>query len=476
MAEVLTEEGEAEGRLIRDLDRLKLLVAFDAILVEGTLTRAAEKLGKTPPAMSRILRQLREHYDEELFQRTGKGMVPTAFAESLRPRIRALVAEANSLLLPRHDSEPGNNGLLAHPPLALNQWRRPEGGPGAMDMAHRIAEMGKNPEASRRFASYIATIGNAVGQTRPLNLAEAEDALTIILSGQSTDVQIGAFLIALQGRGLTEQELVGFTRAARRHSGLDVPGAGNIDLDWPAYLSPRAQGAPLFIHAARLVARAGYRVLIHGPHGEVVHRAFDYAGLSVQEAARAPEAGPEVNHGTLAYLPIENFAPELQKLHWLYPLLMMPNVTRYVSALLNPGAAPVSLTGVRGGDRPRLQLEAATKLGWDSFAVLFGHRDAAQVVPHRANDLLVSRGGRIARSMLPGSDLCAPTRSQEAGGLKRLEIWQAIWDGDVTSADAVATIIETAAVALMLLSHQDEPMDAARARATELWNTRRRNQ
>lgn len=473
MDRVSTEPGQAQDQLIQDLDRLKLLVAFDAILVEGTLARAAEKLGKTPSAMSRTLRQLRDHYDEELFERTGKGMVPTAFAERLRPRIRALVAEANSLLLPGQDNDPGDNRLLARAPLALNQWRRPEGGPGAVDMAHRIADMGQNPDATRRFASYIATIGNAAGQTRPLTAAEAEDALAIMLSGQAADAQIGAFLIALQGRGLTEQELIGFTRAARHHSGLQAPGTGRADLDWPAYLSPRAQGAPLFIHAARLVARAGHRVLIHGPGNELVHRAFEHAGLTVLDTAQAPAA--RENHGSLAYLPIENFAPELQKLHWLYPLFMMPNATRYVSALLNPGAAPVSLTGVRGGDRPRLQLEAATKLGWDRFAVLFGQRDAAQVAPHRAQDLFISRDGDVTRARIPASLPGAPPRSKDAEGLKRLEIWQAVWDGEVASPEAVATIIETAAVALHLLSEPDASMDAARAHAATLWASRRKS-
>lgn len=472
MDSVKTDEDTSMTELIQDLDRLKLLVAFDAILVEGTLARAAGKLGKTPSAMSRILRQLREHYGQELFERTGKGMVPTAFAENLRPRIRALVAEANSLLLPECDSKPVRDSLLSQPPLALNQWRQPDRGPGATDIAQRIAVMNKNPEASLRFASYIATIGNTAGQTRPLNAAEADDAFTILLSGQPADVQIGAFLIALQSRGLTEQELVGFTRAARRHSHLDDPGTGPFDLDWPAYLSPRTQGAPLFIHAARLVARAGYRVLMHGPHNSVVHRAFDYAQLPVLTKPEAEHA--DDNHGILAYLPIENFAPDLRKLHWLYPLFMMPNATQYVSALLNPGAAPATLAGIRGSDRPKLQLEAARELGWDRFAVLLGHRDAAQIVPHRSQALFVLRDGEVTQNRLFGPASNGNANPETNDNFSRLEKWQAIWDGSVANTDATAAIIETAAVALNLLSISATPMDHSRAEAAELWANRRK--
>ena len=166
--------------IIQDLDRLKLLIVFDALLVEGSLGRAAQKLGKTPSATSRTLRQLRQHYDQEIFHRTSKGMVPTAFAETLRPRIRALVSEANALLYPGQGNGMPRDPLLSHAPLALNQWN--ETGPDATELARRLADSSHDTDPARRFAGYIAMIGNASGQTRPMTRAEAEDAFDILLS------------------------------------------------------------------------------------------------------------------------------------------------------------------------------------------------------------------------------------------------------------------------------------------------------
>lgn len=70
------------------LGQLKLLVAFDALLREGSVSRAAAGMGLPISSMSRILQQLREKYGDQLFLRTGQGLRPTPFAENMRLRIR----------------------------------------------------------------------------------------------------------------------------------------------------------------------------------------------------------------------------------------------------------------------------------------------------------------------------------------------------------------------------------------------------
>lgn len=62
---------------------LNLFVVFDAIYMQGNLTRAAEVLCITQPAVSNALARLRLIYDDVLFVRTGKGMVPTPLTESI---------------------------------------------------------------------------------------------------------------------------------------------------------------------------------------------------------------------------------------------------------------------------------------------------------------------------------------------------------------------------------------------------------
>ena len=67
---------------------LNLLVVLDAIYTEGGITRAAEKLHLTQPAISHALGRLRRLLNDELFERDGRAMVPTPFARNLIEPVR----------------------------------------------------------------------------------------------------------------------------------------------------------------------------------------------------------------------------------------------------------------------------------------------------------------------------------------------------------------------------------------------------
>ena len=84
----------------RTLD-LNLLRVFDAVMAEGSLTRAAERLAMTQPAASHALKRLHVAVGEELFHRTAFGMRGTARAELLWPQVRAALAQLQAALSPR---------------------------------------------------------------------------------------------------------------------------------------------------------------------------------------------------------------------------------------------------------------------------------------------------------------------------------------------------------------------------------------
>ena len=82
---------------------LNLLVYLDVLLRERNVTRAAESLGITQPAMSNGLRRLRELFDDPLLVRTSGGMNPTERAETLQPQIREVVASIERAIEPNQD-------------------------------------------------------------------------------------------------------------------------------------------------------------------------------------------------------------------------------------------------------------------------------------------------------------------------------------------------------------------------------------
>lgn len=84
---------------IKHLD-LNLLRVFDTLMEEQNVSRAAEKLAVTQPAVSGMLTRLRHSLDDQLFVRSQHGIVPTVRANALAGPIRRLLQELDSVLEP----------------------------------------------------------------------------------------------------------------------------------------------------------------------------------------------------------------------------------------------------------------------------------------------------------------------------------------------------------------------------------------
>ncbi len=79
---------------------LNLLVTLDVLLAEGSVARAAERLGLSPSATSRALARLREATGDPLLVRAGRGLVPTPRALALRDRVAQFVHDGAAVLRP----------------------------------------------------------------------------------------------------------------------------------------------------------------------------------------------------------------------------------------------------------------------------------------------------------------------------------------------------------------------------------------
>jgi DNA-binding transcriptional LysR family regulator len=79
---------------------LNLLVAFDALLSERSVTRAAQRLGLSQPAVSNALSRLRDLLNDRVLVRTGRGMEPTARALELADPIQQFLSGVRQALAP----------------------------------------------------------------------------------------------------------------------------------------------------------------------------------------------------------------------------------------------------------------------------------------------------------------------------------------------------------------------------------------
>jgi DNA-binding transcriptional LysR family regulator len=95
---------------------LNLLAVFDAVFRQGSVSRAADQLALSQPAVSHALARLRKQLGDPLFVRAGRGLTPTDQARALAPRIRILIGAAEALIQPeifRPDSYAGTFRIAA---------------------------------------------------------------------------------------------------------------------------------------------------------------------------------------------------------------------------------------------------------------------------------------------------------------------------------------------------------------------------
>jgi DNA-binding transcriptional LysR family regulator len=85
---------------------LNLLPVFVALMEERSVTRAAERLGITQPALSNALNRLRDMLRDPLFIRERYGMRPTQMAEELAPVIGGMLASIDDVILGQQDFDP----------------------------------------------------------------------------------------------------------------------------------------------------------------------------------------------------------------------------------------------------------------------------------------------------------------------------------------------------------------------------------
>ena len=85
---------------------LNLLPIFVALMEERSVSRAAERLGMTQPAMSNALGRLRAMMQDQLFVRERYGIQPTPVAQALAPGIAEALAVLDDAVLGQQEFDP----------------------------------------------------------------------------------------------------------------------------------------------------------------------------------------------------------------------------------------------------------------------------------------------------------------------------------------------------------------------------------
>lgn len=88
---------------------LNLLVAFDALMIDRSVSRAAQRVNLSQPAMSNALSRLRAYFGDDLLIAHKKRMYPTPFAETLIPQVQAALATMESVVATSRHFDPATS-------------------------------------------------------------------------------------------------------------------------------------------------------------------------------------------------------------------------------------------------------------------------------------------------------------------------------------------------------------------------------
>ena len=302
------------------------------------------------------------------------------------------------------------------------------------------------------FAPYVRILGRGPGKSRSLTRAEARHALGMVLRGEATREQVGAMLMLLRYRGEAIEEMAGLVEAARDHAGLPLALSSTVDLDWPSYADGRTRGLPWYLLAALLVARAGLRVLMHGPlQGPGRVPLVESLGL----LGVAPGIG--ALEGGFAFLSLETLNPALGELLALRGVLGLRSPLNTVGRLLNPADARGGVDGVFHPAYIAVHTGTATLLGRD-VSVLKGGGGEAEWSGVKPLVVTTPAGERVWPAL---DDAGKPGSTTPAEMV-------AVWRGERRDPGGEATVIGTAAVALHAAKCSPDPA-VCLTRARGLW-------
>ena len=146
---------------LRRLD-LNLLVTFEVLMTEGSVTRAAARLGRTQSAVSHSLTRLREQLGDPLLVKIGSGMAPSPFAQRLIEDVRPILRSIQRIVAPPEPFDPATSRRVFR--LTIADFA-PTLLPRVIREAQRLA-----PGASVEWLAPAAHTMNAIAESR-LDLA-----------------------------------------------------------------------------------------------------------------------------------------------------------------------------------------------------------------------------------------------------------------------------------------------------------------
>ena len=321
------------------------------------------------------------------------------------------------------------------------------------------------------FSPFVKILARGKSLSRSLTAAEAEQAMHMILTGRALPEQVGAFLMLLRMKEETGEEIAGFARASRRIMARPDP-LPEVDIDWSSYAGKKRQ-LPWFLLSALLLAKNGWRVLMHAVEGHTEGRVYTrdaLVHLGIPVAASLVEAARHVEQNNFAFVSLQDFCPQVMELMELRPVFGLRSAVHTFSRMLNPFEAPCMLQGVFHPGYMDIHRDAAIELGQPRMSVFRGEGGEIERRPNKPCGVVAVHAGIAEEERWPAMLPDPHTQQDSDMSLQRLG---GVWRGEIEDDYATAAVTGTLAIALKALG-EAASIEEAQARADAIWAARDR--
>ena len=182
------------------------------------------------------------------------------------------------------------------------------------------------------ISQFIKVIGRGKDGARPVTREQAADLLGQVLDGTVSDLEIGAFCLAMRIKGETPEEMAGFLDAVYQRL-APLPASDRPTVVLPSYNGARK--LPLLTPLlGLLLAREGLPVLLHGTPTESTRVFVSEVLLALD--VRAQLAIKIIAPGELAFIPTELLCPALKRLLDVRRIVGLRNPAHSLVKIMNP--------------------------------------------------------------------------------------------------------------------------------------------
>lgn len=299
------------------------------------------------------------------------------------------------------------------------------------------------------FSEFLRILGKGPRTRRSLTCDEASRAMKMILDGQVSDKQLGAFLLLMRANGELQQELVGFLQQIESRLSNAAAHSEKPDLDWATY-SGKWRYPPYFLLALKLLAQNGYKVLLHGDSGQFTQRAYAEQWLQMLSFSDFSQSNSQQNWATnqVHYLPVVQLLPQVRDILHLKSELGVRTVFNTLVKLLNPLQSSAAVQGIYHKGVEQLHHAGASVNHAKCNLVFKGEGGEAEIRP----DALIKLYFSLPNQLQP-IELKIPAVIERQ---TRPQTWQEedllkLWQGEVNDLYGEQSVICTAAVGLMAM-------------------------